>query len=412
MLIEFSCIYFNVDHFGPEVDVDVNEMRFKTCFYVGEWKVMSTAEVKAIWVTALHGGCNISNVDAGPDISQLLPEFLNDYARWRTSRFFLLDETTDFGSSGAPVVDGAARVVGMLCASEYVSVSWALKSDFIKEALDECVTGDLPPKLLKGLRINLRRSLAADLPDNLAKDQAQNQIPINTTVSRANYISIAAAYFQSQPAIFSAHSDPVAAADSSTEPTYFSTISSANRYSVLYPNSTTLKIALGTACKLPFISTIADIAAKRNTDKKANAATSRTTVVATICSTNQNSIDIAFPTTVQTACGNAIQATTSKTFCSSQLQAHSPDLPTAAYDATFLPTGFEAVKPAKSSTSDEAIQEAINSTNGTDYTTQFTTKSSFLSTFAQTVQTTNIASLTSTFRESIQKSFEATFQPT
>ena len=85
-------------------------------------------------------GCNISNVDAGPDISQLLPEFLNDYARWRTSRFFLLDETTDFGSSGAPVVDGAARVVGMLCVSEYVSVSWALKSDFIKEALDECVT--------------------------------------------------------------------------------------------------------------------------------------------------------------------------------------------------------------------------------------------------------------------------------
>lgn len=85
MLIEFSCIYFNVDHFRTGgrcgrkrirtdsiVDNAVyrlqfapkslkhaasdQEMRFKMCFYVGEWKVMSTAEVKAIWVTALHGG--------------------------------------------------------------------------------------------------------------------------------------------------------------------------------------------------------------------------------------------------------------------------------------------------------------------------------------------------------------------
>lgn len=191
------------------------EIHYKTCFYVGEWKVKSTSEVKAIWVTALHGGlgmdmtvqihksvthvymgqvihvnetsdvaivaatyvpdcepllihssrhamekvviagfgtsmhandtaclvgCNISNVDAGNNISQLKPEFGDDFARWRTSRFFLLDKTTDFGFSGAPVVDCSARVVGMLCASEYVSVSWALKSDFIKDALEECVT--------------------------------------------------------------------------------------------------------------------------------------------------------------------------------------------------------------------------------------------------------------------------------
>lgn len=184
---------------------------------MGEWEIISTTEVKAIWVTALHGGlemdmsvqilksvthchmgqviyinetsdiaiiagtyvhpdcepliihssrhamekvviagfgasmhanetpclvgCNISNIDAGPNISQLRPEFHDDFTRWRTSRFFLLDKTTDFGFSGAPVVDfSARRVVGMLCASEYVNVSWALKSDFIKEALDECVT--------------------------------------------------------------------------------------------------------------------------------------------------------------------------------------------------------------------------------------------------------------------------------
>lgn len=86
--------------------------------------------------------CNISHVDAGPNISQLIPpEFHDQFTRWRISRFFLLDKSTDdFGLSGAPVVDGAARVVGMFCASEDVSVSWALKSDFIKEALDDCVT--------------------------------------------------------------------------------------------------------------------------------------------------------------------------------------------------------------------------------------------------------------------------------
>ena len=58
--------------------------------------------------TACLVGCNISKVDAGPNISQLPPaEFRDDFFRW----------TTDFGFSGAPVVDSSARVVGMHCAS-------------------------------------------------------------------------------------------------------------------------------------------------------------------------------------------------------------------------------------------------------------------------------------------------------
>lgn len=106
------------------------EIHYKTCFFVGEWKVRSTSEVNTIWVTALHRGglemdmmhksvthgymgqviyvnessdniaivgfatnmmmhangtacmvlcCNISNVDPGPNISQLKPEFRDDF---------------------------------------------------------------------------------------------------------------------------------------------------------------------------------------------------------------------------------------------------------------------------------------------------------------------------------------------
>ncbi len=86
--------------------------------------------------------CHISNVEAGSNASvrQLSSEFGTDqFAKWRTSRFFLLDTTTDFGFSGSPVVNGGAQVVGMLCASEYVCLSWALKSDFVIDALAECV---------------------------------------------------------------------------------------------------------------------------------------------------------------------------------------------------------------------------------------------------------------------------------
>ena len=202
----------------------------KTCFYVGEKKLL-TGESRHIWVTALHLGlelgmlvgitksekttidgtviytntqsdiaivetisspncdplcfqssrfasekviiagfgdtmhgqditpalvsCIIAKVEAGPkpdpksfqnvsgsSSNQLAPggSSSDQFQQWRTHRFFLLDKTTDFGFSGAPVVDDSGCVVGMLCASEYVNVSWALKSDFIVEGLDECVT--------------------------------------------------------------------------------------------------------------------------------------------------------------------------------------------------------------------------------------------------------------------------------
>lgn len=85
--------------------------------------------------------CHISKVDAGPATAGLRQHQPDDkYSRWRTSRFFLLDKTTDFGFSGAPVVDSFGDAIGMLCASEFVDVSWALKSDFIVEALAECAT--------------------------------------------------------------------------------------------------------------------------------------------------------------------------------------------------------------------------------------------------------------------------------
>ena len=98
---------------------------------------------------SMHGGddkpallsCHIAKVEAESTVAGLLRHHQPDdkYAKWRTRRFFLLDKTTDFGFSGAPVVDSFGDVIGMFCASERVSVSWALKSDFIDDALDECL---------------------------------------------------------------------------------------------------------------------------------------------------------------------------------------------------------------------------------------------------------------------------------
>ena len=103
-------------------------------------KVVIAGYMHAVCDTPCLLGCHIAKVEAPSNDTQLNSEFGADaFAKWRTGRFFLLDQTTDFGFAGSPVVNGGADVVGMLCASENVTFSWALKSDFITEALCECV---------------------------------------------------------------------------------------------------------------------------------------------------------------------------------------------------------------------------------------------------------------------------------
>jgi hypothetical protein len=56
-------------------------------------------------------------------------------AKWKLFEFFLIDEVSDFGFSGSPVLSLDGKVQGMLCESAYEGYSWCLKAIVIKMQL-------------------------------------------------------------------------------------------------------------------------------------------------------------------------------------------------------------------------------------------------------------------------------------
>lgn len=85
--------------------------------------------------------CLVAHEEAGPKFTKKHDKVVltDTFHRWRSNRFFLVDRVVDFGFSGAPVINARGQVVGMLCASEYVGVSWVLKRDFMKDDIIDVI---------------------------------------------------------------------------------------------------------------------------------------------------------------------------------------------------------------------------------------------------------------------------------
>lgn len=70
----------------------------------------------------------------------VMPTQTAEELEWRASRFFLVNIVSDFGVSGGPVFDKYGYLKGMVCESHEIGITWALKADFMQDALDEVVT--------------------------------------------------------------------------------------------------------------------------------------------------------------------------------------------------------------------------------------------------------------------------------
>lgn len=68
----------------------------------------------------------------------------NDFKRWQSHHFCILDRPTDFRLSGSPVVSRDGTVIAMNCASPYEAISFALRAEYVLDAL-MAATANLPP---------------------------------------------------------------------------------------------------------------------------------------------------------------------------------------------------------------------------------------------------------------------------
>ena len=69
----------------------------------------------------------------------VMPPQSAEELEWQASSFFLVHTPVDYGVSGAPVFDKYGYLRGMVCESNEIGLNWALKADFMLDALKKVV---------------------------------------------------------------------------------------------------------------------------------------------------------------------------------------------------------------------------------------------------------------------------------
>lgn len=67
----------------------------------------------------------------------VMPPQTAEELKRRATRFFMVTIDSDYGVSGGPVFDKYGYLKGMVCKSYNINITWALKTEFMQEALTE-----------------------------------------------------------------------------------------------------------------------------------------------------------------------------------------------------------------------------------------------------------------------------------
>jgi hypothetical protein len=122
-----------------------------------------------VWIVGFQNLCLSSNasilqmnvlneVSNNEVCTAIITNNTDEYARWTTSKFCLMDQVVAYGFSGAPAFNQYGDCIAMICASAFEGVSWALSGVFIVGEIEVYKKKIAAKRLNNKKRKNLKRT--------------------------------------------------------------------------------------------------------------------------------------------------------------------------------------------------------------------------------------------------------------